>query len=61
MTKGGFLRLKVIGGKTYRLGFGTITTSRQNALDQAKYDRRHGKTVRVIKHPKKKLWAVYYY
>lgn len=59
MTKGGFLRLKVIGGETYHLEFGTITASRQNALDQAQYDRRHGRQVKVVKHRSKKLWAVY--
>lgn len=59
MTKGGFLRLKVFGGRTYQLAFGTITASRQNALDQARFDRRHGKQVKVVKHRSKKLWAVY--
>jgi len=59
MAKGDFPRNKVIGGKTYWLLHGGVFSKRQNALDQAKFDRRHGERVKVVKHRTKHLWAVY--
>ena len=59
MTNSDFLRTKKIGGRTYQLVYSGVFSKRQNALDEAKLQRRHGQA-KVVKHRTKKLWAVYY-
>jgi len=59
MIKKDFPRTKVIDRKVHQLIYGGTYAKRQNALDEAKLQRRHSRNVRVVKHSTKKLWAVY--
>ena len=50
---------KRFGGHTLYLFVGMLFTKRQNALEQARFEREHGRVARIYKPTGRKIWAVY--